>query len=190
MKQCSIEDCEAEHYARGWCNRHYKRWWKHGDPLTTQAYRTDPEEGFLCRTEPLVWSSCVVWTGPLESSGYGRISVNGRVVPVHRYAWERERGPIPDGMLVDHRCFERSCVEVSHLRLATPRQNQQNRSGANAGRKHDLPRGVTRNGRGYAARIVLNGAKHYLGTFGTVEEASAAAAEGRRIHFGIYAGRA
>ena len=29
---CSIVDCDSEHYARGWCEKHYARWRKHGDP--------------------------------------------------------------------------------------------------------------------------------------------------------------
>ena len=30
---CSIEGCNGPHYGRGWCNKHYQRWYKHGDPL-------------------------------------------------------------------------------------------------------------------------------------------------------------
>lgn len=29
---CSVKDCHTEAKARGWCNRHYLRWWVHGDP--------------------------------------------------------------------------------------------------------------------------------------------------------------
>lgn len=153
---------------------------------TRRRYAT-PEEAFLARTEPIVGDpGCLIWTGYTDSKGYGRLRVNGRKMLAHRYAWERINGPIPDGMFIDHACHERSCVSVDHLRLATPSQNQQNRSGAHKGR--DLPRGVTRHGRGYAARVGLNGTEHWLGTFTTPELASAAATEARRIHFGIYAG--
>jgi len=27
---CSVEDCESETYARGWCSKHYIRWRNHG----------------------------------------------------------------------------------------------------------------------------------------------------------------
>lgn len=33
MRTCSIEECENKHEAHGWCNKHYVRWLKYGDPL-------------------------------------------------------------------------------------------------------------------------------------------------------------
>ena len=191
MKTCSIEGCSNRHYARGWCGLHYRRWRAHGDPLATLAYRDDPEAAFLARTEPLVGDPAhIIWTGAVDGSGYGRLRVNGRVVSAHRYAWERVNGPIPDGLILDHTCYERSCVNVDHLRLATRQQNTQSRSGATPGRIHDLPRGVYRSGRGYMARVVHNGTPHHLGSFGTVEEASAAAQNKRALLYGEFAGRA
>lgn len=190
MKACDIDGCERKHYGGGFCAMHYKRWRKHGDPLAGGTWYATPEEAFIARTEPLCWSECIVWTGPLEGGGYGRLRVNGRMVYAHRYAFEREHGPIPEGMFIDHVCFERSCVNTEHLRLATHAENSQNRSGAWKCRMHDLPRGVTRNGRGYAARVKHNGTEHYLGTYDTPEQAAHAASEARRIHFGIFAGNA
>jgi hypothetical protein len=32
-RTCSIEGCESDFYAKGWCNKHWTRWRKHGDPL-------------------------------------------------------------------------------------------------------------------------------------------------------------
>ena len=191
MKVCSIDGCEkGGKLRRGWCAMHYWRWREHGDPLVTLTYAT-PEEAFLARTEPIIGEPAhIIWTGPLNRGGYGRLSVNGRMVLAHRYAWERERGRVPDTMEVDHMCWERSCVNVDHLRLATPQQNSANRSGAHSGRVHDLPRGVYRNGRGYSARVGHNGQNHYLGTFGTVEAASIAAQNKRALLFGEFAGGA
>lgn len=34
-RACEIADCEQLHFGRGYCNKHYKRWRKTGDPLTT-----------------------------------------------------------------------------------------------------------------------------------------------------------
>ena len=30
---CSIDSCERKSVSRGWCDRHYRRWKRHGDPL-------------------------------------------------------------------------------------------------------------------------------------------------------------
>ena len=188
MKTCTIDGCESGgQLRRGLCTMHYNRWRRHGDPLATLTYAT-PEEAFLARTEPLLRSGCVVWTGALNRCGYGMLHVNGRMVRAHRYAWERINGPIPAGMVIDHACHERSCVNTDHLRIATPSQNQQNRSGVRKGRVHDLPRGVTPSGRGYRAQVTVGGVLHHLGTFDTVEEASAAAQAGRAELFGEFAG--
>ena len=189
MKHCSIGGCEKRHYARGWCRSHYRRWQRHGDPLVTLTYAT-PEEAFLARTEPLLWSGCVVWTGVTNSGGYGQLAAYGRMVYAHRFAWEQINGPIPAGMFIDHTCYVRSCVNTDHLRLATPQENQQNRSGADKGRKHNLPRGVTPRGRGYAAEVQSGGVRRHLGIFRTPEEAAAVASAKRKELFGEFAGAA
>ena len=44
-------------------------------------------------------------------------------MPTHRYVWERDRGPIPKGMHIDHLCRKPSCVNVEHLEVVTPRVN-------------------------------------------------------------------
>lgn len=185
---CSIEDCTKQAIARGWCDMHWQRWRKHGDPLALRNYG-DPEADFLARTEPLVGEPAhIIWTGAVNRKGYGVLHVNGRARYAHRFAWERANGPIPDGLHVDHACWEPSCVNVDHLRLATPQQNTWNRSGAMPGR--GLPRGVYRTGRRYVARIGHNGANLYLGTFDTPEEAAAVASAKRKELFGEFAGAA
>lgn len=67
--------------------------------------------------------ACQVWTGALNSKGYGCILYEGKVSLAHRVAWELQWGPIPDGLVVDHQCRERRCVNPAHLRLVTPKVN-------------------------------------------------------------------
>lgn len=187
-RTCSIDGCESavRYPSRGWCNTHYQRWKKHGDPgAEVAAYYRTPAERFAALTE--VRGDCLVWTGTTDPNGYARISVSGRRVFAHRYAWEQANGPIPDGMYLDHECWNPSCCRPEHLRLATPGENSQYRKGANAGR--DLPRNVYRHAGKYQASVWHRGAHHHLGTFDTVEAASAAATAKRTELFGAYAGR-
>lgn len=62
---------------------------------------------------------CWQWTGAKQSSGYG----NYRSKLAHRVSYEKYRGPIPDGMTIDHLCRNRLCVNPDHLEPVTQYTN-------------------------------------------------------------------
>lgn len=74
-----------------------------------------------------------------KSTGYGRISRNGRQDYMHRISWEMANGPIPDGLCVLHRCDNPRCVRPEHLFLGTRGDN--NRDTHTKGRWHYVPAG-------------------------------------------------
>ena len=43
-RTCSIEGCGRKHFARGWCYRHYSRWWSTGSvgPVGTLVAKREP----------------------------------------------------------------------------------------------------------------------------------------------------
>jgi len=49
-------------------------------------------------------------------------------VYAHRWVWESVNGPIPDGMVVRHRCDNRLCYRLSHLELGTVADNNRDAS--------------------------------------------------------------
>ena len=186
-RTCTIDGCGSPAHARGWCSKHYQRWRTHGDPRGGGRCYSAPEEAFAARTERR--GECLVWTGAKGSDGYGQLSVNGRSTKAHRYAWERENGPIPEEMMIDHKCFNRACVDVEHLRLATLQQNNSNLAGANVKSSTGV-RGVYPRGNRFRVRIQSHGVLRWYGTFDSIEEASRVATRERARLFGEFAGRA
>jgi len=71
-------------------------------------------------------TDCWLFSGSLNSDGYGNVRIGGRkgkTVKTHRLAWEEFFGPIPDGLRVCHRCDVPSCCNPDHLFLGTQRDN-------------------------------------------------------------------
>lgn len=72
-------------------------------------------------------SGCWLWIGPIKDTGYGRFSVRDgsawKTVIAHRYSYEAENGPIPEGLVIDHLCRMRCCVNPDHLEAITNEEN-------------------------------------------------------------------
>lgn len=51
MKTCSVEGCERDVRARGWCHMHYSRFRKHGDVHYERARVPQPKGGTPCNAE-------------------------------------------------------------------------------------------------------------------------------------------
>ena len=104
-----------------------------------------------------------------------------------RTIWERNNGKIPKGMTVDHINGDSGDNRLSNLRLATTTQQNQNRGhfrNNTSGYK-----GVRQSGVKFTAVVTANKVRHYLGTFDTAEEASAAYQEAaEKLHGEFYRG--
>lgn len=73
-------------------------------------------------------SGCWLWSGRIAWTGYGMAkhrdvgqSKTARVA--HRVAYETLVGPVPDGLVLDHLCRTRSCVNPAHLEPVTHAEN-------------------------------------------------------------------
>lgn len=71
-------------------------------------------------------SPCIIWRGARNAYGYGVRKVGGRkgkVIRIHREAYEAVHGPIPREKVIMHTCDNRACFNVKHLRTGTQREN-------------------------------------------------------------------
>jgi hypothetical protein len=76
---------------------------------------------------------CWEWTGPRDRDGYGKCSYGRRA---HRLAYERLKGPIPEGLVIDHLCRNRACVNPAHLEPVTIAENNRRGIQPSASKTH------------------------------------------------------
>lgn len=89
-------------------------------------------------------AGCWLWQGPLDRDGYGSFYLRRLNRRAHRVGWYMLNGPIPKGLVVNHICKYRHCVNPQHLELLTARQNALKDSravGAVNARKTHCPQG-------------------------------------------------
>lgn len=68
-------------------------------------------------------SGCVIWDSHKINSGYGIISIQGKVWLIHRYVWFLSNGPILDGIHICHKCDHKLCINIDHLFPGTRQDN-------------------------------------------------------------------
>lgn len=130
---CSIPKCDSPHQAHGFCNAHYHRWRKHGDPLKTirlplSATALDRFWAKVDKSGPVpeAWPElgrCWLWMAGTFSNGYGGFYVGGRKELAHRWVYQQEVGLIPEAVQCDHLCRVRQCVRSSHIELVSCGEN-------------------------------------------------------------------
>jgi HNH endonuclease/helix-turn-helix resolvase-like protein len=74
-----------------------------------------------------LWATgCWIWLGSIDSAGYGQaMRPEYGSAHVHRHFYEYFRGSIPDGLVPDHLCRNRECVNPWHIELVLGAVNSQ-----------------------------------------------------------------
>lgn len=66
---------------------------------------------------------CWEWTGARDREGYGNLTHAGLKWQAHRLSYFAFNGTLPDGLVIDHLCRNRACVNPDHIEMVTDREN-------------------------------------------------------------------
>ena len=125
---CAIPNCGKKVQSRGWCAKHYMRWWTHGDPQQTLLPR-GREDAFIANVAlPFTdKESCLIWPFERSTRGYPRHRLDGKRVAAGRVVCEAAHGPAPSAK---HHCAHlcgkghEGCVNPHHLSWKLPAENE------------------------------------------------------------------
>lgn len=125
FKTCSVDGCGKAVKSKGYCNAHYKRLSRHGDPLGGGTGKGEAQEFFRSVVLEYNGDECLIW--PFSCGhGYGLLRVNGKMAIVSRRVCEEIHGPPPtDKHEAAHSCGKghEGCVTKGHLAWKTPAGN-------------------------------------------------------------------
>lgn len=99
-------------------------------PMTLEALRLRCDESE---------TGCWLWREHTTPVGYAQLTHQRKPLPAHRVTYELAKGPIPEGLHVDHLCRVRHCINPDHLEAVTPRENilrGEGRAALNARKTH------------------------------------------------------
>ena len=114
-------DCGKRAVKRGMCEACYQRW-RRRNPEAVRVIGDDRAR-FWQYVEP---GDCWEWTATRTEAGYGRFYFREAIWKAPRVAWTLLIGEIPDGMEIDHLCFNPPCVNPDHLRVVGVSENRSN----------------------------------------------------------------
>ena len=89
--------------------------------------------------------ACWIWLANKTPEGYGRFCLgrdwNRQTCGAHTFAYVLAKGPVPEGLELDHLCRVPSCVNPAHLESVTRSENAWRRARAIYGEITHCPKG-------------------------------------------------
>jgi len=125
---CSIPDCGKRHRGLGYCDQHYKRFTRNGDPLYT---RSGSRHAFIAKAAAYKGPDCLIWPySRNRDDGYAYFHHDNHVYRAGRYVCMLVHGEPPTSRHeAAHSCGKGhlGCVSGAHLSWKTTADNQRDR---------------------------------------------------------------
>lgn len=115
---CSVQDCQRAVSRRGWCESHYRRWLRYGDPQAGRLQNGTAEAFLRSTVLPCQDVDCLIWPYQRTGNGYAKMWWDGGHRVVSRLACEMVHGPAPAPEFdAAHSCGRGhlGCVNPRHL---------------------------------------------------------------------------
>ncbi len=127
---CSVDGCEKGIVARSFCELHYRRFKRAGDPLKGKNTHAELMAFYENVVLKHVGDECLIWPFGRYSNGYAQMTLKGKPGVVSRFVCIEENGAPPtQEHEAAHSCGKGhlGCVSRRHLRWATSAENKADR---------------------------------------------------------------
>lgn len=131
MVVCGVDGCGSPATGRGFCNKHYQRWYRHGDPTAGDDRQTKSGQAIQwlkAHVRHADARNCLTWPFARFPTGRAKIGFEGRTTFAYRVMCCLAHGDPPTAQHeVAHSCGRghEGCVNPAHLRWATSAENGQ-----------------------------------------------------------------
>ena len=86
-------------------------------------HKKDTQKNFYSKIKILP-NSCWEWQAKIHNpTGYGHFCINRKTFLAHRISYILHKGAIPHGLVINHICRNRKCVNPNHLEVVTLKEN-------------------------------------------------------------------
>lgn len=123
MLTCEVVDCNVPQLCKGMCRPHRRRVLLYGSPHERRMLYGEPLAVRLFAKVRVAENGCWLFEPAVKVAWYGKVKTDWGAANVHVIVWNWLRGPVPDGLELDHLCRNKACCNPDHLEAVSHKEN-------------------------------------------------------------------